>query len=122
MLIVEDDAATGHVLATMLAREGFVAHVLEDAETALSLLRSVPYDLLLVDLGLVGMPGADFVAILRRAGSKIPALLISGAPHDEIAEMAARCGANGWLPKPLDRTTLLLAIDDALVRVSQVPP
>lgn len=122
ILIVDDDVPTGLVLATMLEREGHVAHVLEDAEEALRLLRSVRYDLVLVDLSLAGLMGGDFVAVLRRAGERIPAILISGAPHDEIAETAARCGANGWLPKPLDRTTLLEAIDDALVRASQVPP
>lgn len=122
VLVVEDDPRLGPILAMLLAREGYTAHVLEDAEDALRLLRSVAYDVVIVDVSLEGLSGDDFVRVLRRAGSRIPAILISGLPHDELAEKAAACGATAWLPKPIDTTTLIVAVEEALVRTSQIPP
>lgn len=122
VLVVEDDPRLGPILATILRREGYTAHVLESAEDALRLLRSVEYDLVIADVSLVGLSGDDMVRVLRGAGSRIPAILISGAPHDELADAAAACGANGWLPKPIDATTLIVAVEEAIVRTSQIPP
>lgn len=122
MLVVEDDPRLGPILAMLLGREGYTAHVLESAEDALRLLRSVEYDLVIVDVTLDGMHGDDLVRVLRRAGSKLPAILISGSPHDDIADAAAACGANAWLPKPIDAHTLIVAVEDAIVRTSQIPP
>ena len=122
VLVVEDDPRLGPILATLLRREGYTAHVLESAEDALRLLRSVSYDLVIADMVLVGLSGDDLVRVLRKAGSRIPAILISGAGHDDIADAAEACGATAWLPKPIDATTLIVAVEEALTRTSMIPP
>lgn len=122
VLIVDDDPAGGRVLATILRGEGLRAHVIDDAELALEMLRLLRFDLLLVDMALPGMSGPDLVRVLRRAGVQTPAILVSGAPPDDLAAEAAACGANAWLPKPLDRVTLLEAIEEVIIRRSSLPP
>lgn len=133
MLIVDDDPVGAHLLAGILRGEGFAAHVIDDADLALELLRLLPIDLLIVDMMLPDMSGPDLVRVLRRAGVLAPIILVSGAPHDEIAAAAEASaiytakgervdGANAWLPKPIDRATLLQTIDELVIRRSSLPP
>lgn len=119
VLIVEDDVAGGRVLAQLLRSEGYTVRVVTEATAALPLARF--FDVLLVDMGLPGMSGADMIADLRVNHVRTPAILISARPHDDIAEEAAICGASSWLPKPLDRATLVQAIEEVLTRRSLLP-
>lgn len=133
VLIVEDDPTLGPAIASMLGHEGITAHVLEDAELALQYLRSVECDLLLVDMHLREMSGAQMIRVLRRAGVHIPAILMSGASDDEIAAAAAFSaiyteqgerieGANMWIAKPIGAASLLEAIEELFARRSTIPP
>lgn len=132
MLIVDDEPMAGRALAGILRGEGLRVHVIEDAELALELVRLLPIDLLLVDVTLPGMSGLDFLRVLRRAGVTTPAILVSGAPTDELAagagEEAPRSDgsrtplASAWLPKPVDRATLLQTIEEVVARRSSLPP
>jgi len=67
LLLVEDDATTRDLLALLLAAEGWRVQVAEDGETALAMLHHQPKppDLVLCDLHLPGLCGADLAAALR---------------------------------------------------------
>jgi two-component system response regulator MprA len=129
VLLVEDDEATGRVLAAILRAEGIAVHLIDDAEIALELVRLLPLDLVIADFALPGMSGLDLCRVLRGAGQTHPTILISGGAPDELATVAAevdpRSGVplvNQWLPKPIDRATLLQTIEEVLTRRSSLPP
>lgn len=72
-------------------RVDFAGDALEGERMA----RDVNYDLLLLDIGLPGMDGADLFIRLRASGIKSPAVMFTGTLQDEPA---ARMAASGYCP------------------------
>src|SRR5205823_13823212 len=62
LLLVEDDVMIGEAIRAGLKREGFVVDWVHDAEAAARVLRTEPFELVLLDLAL---PGADGLELLR---------------------------------------------------------
>jgi DNA-binding NtrC family response regulator len=93
---------------------GHEATVCDNADRALELLKSQPFDLMMSD---VVMPGKDGLALLeetRAAGIALPVIMISGQANIEMAVRATKLGAKDFLEKPLSTDKLLLTIDNTL--------
>jgi CheY-like chemotaxis protein len=113
VLIVEDDADTRDMLATLLATAGFHTVAAEDGLEALHLLRTVLHRapdvpcLVLLDLKMPRLSGKEF----RRAQlgdpivANVPVAVMSGA-HD-LEQRAQALGAVASLTKPIDFDMLL---------------
>lgn len=106
ILVVEDDPATTAVLAGVLRREGWAHGIAEDLQTAWELLRSRPFDLLLLDLGLPDGNGAEILRRVRDASreglpdSTIPVLIISGNTRMQTRVNELDAGADAYVTKP----------------------
>jgi CheY-like chemotaxis protein len=113
ILIVEDDADTREMLATLLAMEGFHAVAAEDGLEALHLLRTVRHRapevpcLVLLDLKMPRLSGNEF----RRAQlgdptvAGVPVAVMSGAIDLEARALAL--GAVASVSKPIDCDVLM---------------
>lgn len=113
ILIVEDDADTREMLATLLAMEGFHAVAAEDGLEALHLLRTVRHRapevpcLVLLDLKMPRLGGNEF----RRAQlgdptvAGVPVAVMSGATDLEARALAL--GAVASVSKPIDCDVLM---------------
>src|SRR5205085_12526286 len=66
VLVVEDDEATRGALRALLDDAGYVCDEAPDGERAVEAMRDAPFDLVVLDLGLPGMFGADVHRQLRR--------------------------------------------------------
>jgi CheY-like chemotaxis protein len=109
LLLVDDDRVTAGVLCTMLSDQPVrLTHTL-DGSSVLQLLAAQSFDLALVDLRLPFITGWDIVHQMRGAGSTLPIYLISAlyTEHDAPRDVIAAAGANGFLPKPIQRAALL---------------
>jgi two-component system phosphate regulon response regulator OmpR len=118
ILVVEDDARLRERLARYLATEGFRVTASHDAADARAKLRSLSYDLMLLDVMMPGETGLDLIQSLRRSDhADLPVLLLTarGAPEDRIAGFEA--GADDYLPKPFEPRELVLRIRALLRRV-----
>ena len=114
LLIVDDDANTLASLSRAFRMAGHEATVCDNADRALELLKSQPFDLMMSD---VVMPGKDGLALLeeaRGAGINLPVVMISGQANIEMAVRATKLGAKDFLEKPLSTEKLLLTIDNTL--------
>ena len=114
LLIVDDDANTLASLARAFRMAGHEATVCDNADRALELLKSQPFDLMMSD---VVMPGKDGLVLLeetRAAGLNLPVIMISGQANIEMAVRATKLGAKDFLEKPLSTEKLLLTIDNTL--------
>jgi two-component system, OmpR family, phosphate regulon response regulator OmpR len=121
ILVVEDDARLRERLARYLTTEGFRVSASHDAADARAKLRSLSYDLILLDVMMPGETGLDLVQSLRRGDHPdLPVLLLTarGAPDDRIAGFEA--GADDYLPKPFEPRELVLRIR-ALLRRAPAP-
>ncbi len=107
LLLVEDTARLRDLLAEAIHAVGWridAVGALSDAQEAVA---SVPYDLLLVDLGLPDGDGLDLIRSIRRARKETPILILTarGAIEERIAGLDA--GADDYLVKPFNHGELL---------------
>jgi len=71
---------------------------------------------LVVDFDMPKMSGLDLHSNLSRLGKKIPTVLITAYPSDDIRARALRAGIICYIPKPFDESDLLSCIQSALDR------
>jgi two-component system phosphate regulon response regulator OmpR len=119
LLVVDDDERLRALLQKYLTSNGFRVSAAADAEEARALMKSMAFDLLILDVMMPGESGLDLTRAVR-AHSQTPILILTarGEPQDRIAGLEN--GADDYLPKPFEPRELLLRCG-ALLRRS-VPP
>ena len=102
LLLVEDDPMLGDALQRVLQQESFAVDWARDGEEAELALNALPYDLLLLDLGLPGKNGLDILHDLRRRRISMPVIILTArdSVSDRIAGLDS--GADDYLIKPFD--------------------
>lgn len=102
ILLIEDDAALGEAVRDHLSGLAHAVDWERQLGSAEAALRAVPYDLVLLDLGLPDGDGLAFLKRLRARGEVTPVLVLTA--RDRIAERIAglEAGADDYLVKPFD--------------------
>jgi two-component system OmpR family response regulator len=118
VLLIEDDERAAAFSLKGLRENGYVVHHAADGTEGLFLAGSERYDALIVDRMLPGRDGLELIAILRGAGNRTPALILSalGSVDDRVRGLKA--GSDDYLVKPFAFAELLARIE-ALIRRSQ---
>jgi CheY-like chemotaxis protein len=78
ILIVDDDRRVREMLCDFLTTVGDEVATAASGTEALDIVLRFRPDVILVDMVMPGMSGADVLAALRRAGHTMPVILISG--------------------------------------------
>ena len=113
ILIVEDDPQIRNFLGFALKREGFHSQTAETAESALSMLMSENFDVMLLDLGLPDYDGMKVIENVRE-WSEIPIIVVSARDQEKEKAKALDGGADDYLTKPFSATELTARIRVAL--------
>jgi CheY-like chemotaxis protein len=111
ILVIDDDAATRAMLATLLTMHGYTVHLAEDGASGLALLREHPPKLILLDLQMPRMSGSEFRQQQRKLPgplADIPVVIISGS--EDAERQRERLRARDYIPKPINDGTLLNVI------------
>ncbi|HLJ37153.1 MAG TPA: response regulator transcription factor [Steroidobacteraceae bacterium] len=121
LLLVEDDPMIGDAIRVGLKREGFTVDWVRSAEAGGEALRTEPYELALLDLGLPGGDGLTLLKAIRGRGESLPVLIITA--RDAVADRVAGLDAGGddYLVKPFDLDELAARIRALLRRKSGRP-
>ena len=114
LLIVDDEANTLASLARAFRLAGYEATVCDNAERALELVKTQPFDLILSDVVMPGKDGLSMLEDLKALELTTPVVMISGQAHIEMAVRATRLGALDFLEKPLSTEKLLLTVENIL--------
>jgi two-component system phosphate regulon response regulator OmpR len=119
VLVVDDDTRTRALLALFLGKEGHIVSTAATAAEARALLRSLEFDLLVLDVMMPGESGIAFAWALRAQNSALPILMLTarGEADDRIAGLEA--GADDYLAKPFEPRELLLRIASILRRAAR---
>ena len=124
ILIVEDVPESLKFAAGALRSAGYKVQIASTAEQALSTLRFLQPQLILVDFLLPGMNGLELTARVRQdarlRNTIIVALTACDMPGDEAR--ARQAGCNGYLTKPIDARALAVRIRDYLDYGGDAPP
>ena len=112
VLVVDDDALVRRAVRLTCESEGYAVQEAERATEALARLEIFHPDVVVLDLVLPDLSGFDVCREIRRAGHRMPVIILS-AKHDEIdVVLGLEIGADDYIAKPLDVEKLL-----SLVRV-----
>ena len=116
ILIVDDDNRVTNALRRTLAYEGYQVSITANGEGALSIVRTRPPDLVILDLMLPGIDGLEVCRRLRGAGDGIAILMLTA--RDAIADRVAglEIGADDYLVKPFALEELLARVKALLRR------
>ena len=101
ILVADDEGLARRSLSELLQEEGYHVHEAADGTTALQLLDEIDFDLVLSD---IKMPGADGIAVLKKAREMQPqtmVILMTAYASVETVVEALRLGAQDYLLKPL---------------------
>jgi len=110
ILLVEDHGDTARIMSRILQTKGHTVHVAGDVASALALAAAQPFDLLLSDLGLPDGTGLNLMAELRRRGSTLPGIALSGYGQEEDIRRSQEAGFLAHLTKPVAIEGLLETI------------
>ncbi len=104
VLIVDDQDDERTIQRTLLEHLGYFVREASDGETALSLAREAPPDLILLDVAMPRMDGITVCRTLRTAPDTrdIAVLFLTASTAADVQEDVRRAGADGVLIKPVD--------------------
>ena len=113
ILLIDDEAALRTLTAERLRERGFEVVEAENGETALDLLDQFAFDILITDLRMPGMDGAQVVeaAVGRYPG--IVAIVITGYGTVKDAVDAIKRGASDFIAKPFQFDELMHVLQKA---------
>jgi FixJ family two-component response regulator len=114
VLVVDDDASVRKSLFRLIRAAGYDVETLEGAAAYLERAVERPPACLVLDIRMPGLSGLDLLRAVAGTARELPIVFITGHGDDEVRAQAMEAGAVDVLYKPLDETTLLAAIDQAL--------
>jgi FixJ family two-component response regulator len=103
-----------------LTNAGHPAKTYASAQAFMKSLRPEDTGCLITDVRMPGMSGLEMLFRLAAAGSKMPAIVITGQGDIAMAVQAMRAGAVDFIEKPVSSEALLAALDRAC-RLAETP-
>lgn len=110
ILIIEDDPTTVHLIESQLTSSGYEAHSCSQPEHALQRAAELQPDAITLDLLMKPTSGWEILLQLRKdtRTADIPVIVVTIVDHPSTA---ATMGAEEYLVKPVDKATLLAAVE-----------
>lgn len=121
ILVVDDDERLRTLLQKYLSQNGFRITAARGAEDARALMKSMAFDLLIVDVMMPGESGLDLTRSVR-AHSQVPILMLTARGEAEHRIAGLEQGADDYLPKPFEPRELVLRCAALLRRAAPPTP
>ena len=118
ILLVEDDVHLAEALEEVLTDQLYAVDVVTDGEAAWEQVKTIEYDLLLLDVMLPKLDGISLCHRLRSHGYSPPILLITARDTSTDKVKGLDAGADDYIVKPIDLPELLARIRAGLRRGS----
>jgi len=115
ILVVDDEPLIRDLLVQFLSLRGYRALGVKDGSDALAMVEQAPPDLILLDLFLPGMDGAETLRQLRQRDYAGGVILITGSHDEDTLDEAWALGPQEVIGKPIDLEQLLTSIQLVLV-------
>lgn len=113
ILVVEDDRNISTMIQTVLEMGGYQVLTAQRCQQGILMLSSHVPDLVVLDLGLPDMDGAELIHITRRT-SMIPIIVLSARSDEQDKVAALDLGANDYITKPFGTGELLARVRASL--------
>jgi two-component system, NtrC family, response regulator HydG len=107
ILIIDDEESLRFTFMRFLAGAGYDVETAEDYRQASAAIAAKDYDLVFADIILGGKTGLDILREVKERNPACPVVMITGCPELATAADAVRLGAFDYIPKPVQKETLL---------------
>ncbi len=114
ILIIDDDIIVGEILHRKLTSLGYSCDFCREGSTALKILTTHPYDLILLDVAMPEMGTFTLLKDALRICNDISAILIAPAVDIAVAVDALKHGADDYITKPFSLEEVVLSVARAL--------
>jgi len=118
ILVIDDDANLRDTLSVMLEREGFQPALAADGRSGFEQAIELKPQLILVDLSMPRLSGAEVCRQLRERGMKTPVIVLSASAGEIDKVQLLEIGADDYIVKPFGIRELLARIRAVLRRTS----
>ncbi|MGY3039507.1 two-component system chemotaxis response regulator CheY [Rhodanobacter sp. TND4EL1] len=111
ILVVDDFSTMRRIVRNLLVELGFSNPLIQEAddgESAMVMLRSAPFDLVVTDWNMPNMTGIELLRAIRAEASLkgMPVLMVTAENNRDQIIAAAQAGVNGYVVKPFTADTL----------------
>ena len=113
ILLIEDEAKVARFVERGLAAESYAVDVARDGDSGLELATTYHYDLLILDLMLPRIDGAEVLRRVRSHNREVPVLILTARDELQLKVKQLEAGADDYLTKPF-------AIGELIARVRAV--
>jgi two-component system, NarL family, response regulator len=112
LLLVEDDELFRLGLQVRLQQEADIHSIIEaeDGETALAIVRQMPFDVAILDIGLPGIGGIETCRQLKAFNPQLPVLILTSRNDAESLTRLIQSGVQGYCLKGVAAEVLILAV------------
>jgi two-component system response regulator RegX3 len=116
ILVVEDEPAISDAVAYALREAGYDVDAVDDGAAALEQARKQPYDLMVLDLLLPGLPGIEVCNALRAERSDLPIVMLTARDAELDRIHGLDSGADDYVTKPFSVAELVSRVRSHLRR------
>jgi two-component system KDP operon response regulator KdpE len=117
VLVIDDEASILRALRINLAARDYVVHTASDGTSGLRLASSDRPDVIILDLGLPDMDGAEVIRGIR-GWSQVPIIVLSAREQEADKVAALDAGADDFITKPFGMDELLARLRAAARRAT----
>lgn len=116
ILVIEDEKESAATLGSVLFAEGYNVNAVTSAREGLKLLKDVRCAVVITELRMPDMSGAELVKAIREIDTKISVIVITPYLFINSAIEVMEDGAFGYITKPLNATEIRIVVQHAVER------
>lgn len=117
ILIIEDNPMVVKSLEFKLNNDGYEVEVANDGRTALEILASTEFDLVITDLMLPFITGIQIIEFIKKKSENLPIIVLSTSTQESIIMDAFNMGVDDFITKPFSPNELSLRVKRSLAKL-----
>src|SRR5262249_14856626 len=103
ILIADDDRGSLDALRSIIQPEGYETLLATSGEEAIDIVRDRPVHLMLLDMHMPTLTGLETLQLVRQINSRLPAILVTGDPNENLVRLAIQAQIFSVIPKPVSK-------------------
>lgn len=117
VLIVDDELDFLEAVKLILGGQQVEVTAVDNGRAAIEAIRQHHFDLVITDLRMPGLNGADIITALRAIDAGVPVVISTGCSREEATSSVREQGARALLHKPFEVSELLGVVNRAFDEV-----
>ena len=112
---MDDDPAIREMLSEFATLKGYTVRSVSSGADALRAVVEDPPDVVLLDIGMPGLAGADALIAIQAVAPAVKVIMVSGTSDAALAQRTLARGAFDYVTKPVDLEHLAQSVETAVM-------